>query len=70
VSVDGASQVHGVEVEVVDAKCLTRSVGLELQRTLSSSDLNGYAVANTCEQLNERVAPYRERLGINSASGR
>lgn len=29
----------------------------------ASSDLNGYAIFNACEQLNERLAPYRERLG-------
>ncbi|UKZ81942.1 hypothetical protein TrVFT333_009720 [Trichoderma virens FT-333] len=29
----------------------------------ASSDLNGYAIFNACEQLNERLAPYREKLG-------
>ena len=29
----------------------------------ASSDLNGYAVFNACAQLNERLAPYREKLG-------
>ncbi|KAK0704840.1 molybdopterin binding aldehyde oxidase/xanthine dehydrogenase [Lasiosphaeris hirsuta] len=29
----------------------------------ASSDLNGYAVYNACAQLNERLAPYREKLG-------
>lgn len=29
----------------------------------ASSDLNGYAVYNACQQLNERLAPYREKLG-------
>lgn len=29
----------------------------------ASSDLNGYAIANACEQLNTRLAPYREKLG-------
>ncbi|KAL1900924.1 hypothetical protein Sste5346_001985 [Sporothrix stenoceras] len=29
----------------------------------ASSDLNGYAVYNACEQLNNRLAPYREKLG-------
>lgn len=29
----------------------------------ASSDLNGYAIYNACEQLNERLAPYREKLG-------
>lgn len=29
----------------------------------ASSDLNGYAIWNACEQLNARLAPYREKLG-------
>ncbi|KAK5684428.1 hypothetical protein LTS10_004296 [Elasticomyces elasticus] len=29
----------------------------------ASSDLNGYAIWNACEQLNERLAPYKEKLG-------
>lgn len=29
----------------------------------ASSDLNGYAVWNACEQLNQRLAPYREKHG-------
>ncbi|EXJ95419.1 xanthine dehydrogenase [Capronia coronata CBS 617.96] len=29
----------------------------------ASSDLNGYAAYNACVQLNERLAPYREKLG-------
>lgn len=29
----------------------------------ASSDLNGYAIFNACEQINARLAPYRERLG-------
>ncbi|KAI5852575.1 Molybdopterin-binding domain of aldehyde dehydrogenase-domain-containing protein [Morchella snyderi] len=29
----------------------------------ASSDLNGYAVYNACQQLNERLKPYREKLG-------
>lgn len=29
----------------------------------ASSDLNGYAIYNACEQLNERLAPYREKCG-------
>ncbi|KAI0397162.1 xanthine dehydrogenase [Xylariaceae sp. FL0594] len=32
----------------------------------ASSDLNGYAVWNACEQLNARLAPYREKLGANA----
>ncbi|EME87852.1 uncharacterized protein MYCFIDRAFT_48128 [Pseudocercospora fijiensis CIRAD86] len=29
----------------------------------ASSDLNGYAIWNACQQINERLAPYREKLG-------
>ncbi|KAF7503972.1 hypothetical protein GJ744_002946 [Endocarpon pusillum] len=29
----------------------------------ASSDLNGYAAFNACEQLNARLKPYREKLG-------
>ncbi|KAI9804747.1 MAG: hypothetical protein M1825_001115 [Sarcosagium campestre] len=29
----------------------------------ASSDLNGYAVFNACEQLNHRLKPYRDKLG-------
>ncbi|KAB8204739.1 Molybdopterin-binding domain of aldehyde dehydrogenase-domain-containing protein [Aspergillus parasiticus] len=28
----------------------------------ASSDLNGYAIFNACEQLNERLRPYREKM--------
>ncbi|PKS07048.1 hypothetical protein jhhlp_005645 [Lomentospora prolificans] len=29
----------------------------------ASSDLNGYAIFNACTQLNDRLKPYREKLG-------
>lgn len=29
----------------------------------ASSDLNGYAVYNACQEINERLKPYREKLG-------
>ncbi|KAL9944212.1 hypothetical protein D7B24_009526 [Verticillium nonalfalfae] len=32
----------------------------------ASSDLNGYAIHNACQQLNERLAPYREKLGAKA----
>lgn len=32
----------------------------------ASSDLNGYAIANACAQLNARLAPYRAKLGPNA----
>lgn len=33
----------------------------------SGSDLNGMAVKNACDQINERLKPYRERLGENAS---
>ena len=32
----------------------------------ASSDLNGYAIWNACQQLNERLKPYREKLGSDA----
>jgi len=29
----------------------------------ASSDLNGYAIWNACQQINERLKPYKEKLG-------
>ncbi|PVI05704.1 xanthine dehydrogenase [Periconia macrospinosa] len=33
----------------------------------ASSDLNGYAIFNACKQLNERLQPYREKLGPDAS---
>ncbi|OAG05168.1 xanthine dehydrogenase [Paraphaeosphaeria sporulosa] len=33
----------------------------------ASSDLNGYAIYNACQQLNERLAPIRARLGPDAS---
>ncbi|KAF1996296.1 hypothetical protein P154DRAFT_498902 [Amniculicola lignicola CBS 123094] len=33
----------------------------------SGSDLNGMAVKNACDQINERLQPYREKLGRNAS---
>ncbi|KAG9188127.1 xanthine dehydrogenase/oxidase [Alternaria panax] len=33
----------------------------------SGSDLNGMAVKNACDQINERLKPYRERLGRDAS---
>ncbi|QKX60096.1 uncharacterized protein TRUGW13939_07238 [Talaromyces rugulosus] len=33
----------------------------------SGSDLNGMAIKDACDQLNERLQPYRERLGPNAS---
>lgn len=32
----------------------------------SGSDLNGQAVKNACDQLKERLAPYREKYGADA----
>ena len=32
----------------------------------ASSDLNGYAIADACKQINERLQPYREKLGMDA----
>ncbi len=32
----------------------------------ASSDLNGYAIFNACQKLNERLRPYREKIGKDS----
>ncbi|KOS21895.1 Xanthine dehydrogenase [Escovopsis weberi] len=32
----------------------------------ATSDLNGMAILNACEQLNKRLAPYREKLGAQA----
>lgn len=36
----------------------------------ASSDLNGYAIFNACEQLNERLQPYREKFGKGATLAR
>ena len=33
----------------------------------ASSDLNGYAIWNACAQINERLAPYREKMGSDAS---
>ncbi|KAG8531083.1 uncharacterized protein KY384_004440 [Bacidia gigantensis] len=33
----------------------------------ASSDLNGYAIFNACEQINDRLAPYRAKLGPSAS---
>jgi xanthine dehydrogenase/oxidase len=50
-------QVHISETKT-DAVANTSSTAAS-----ASSDLNGMAVKNACDQLNERLAPYREKLG-------
>ena len=33
----------------------------------ASSDLNGYAILNACRQLNERLEPYKQKLGPSAS---
>ncbi|KAF3911352.1 hypothetical protein ABW20_dc0100059 [Dactylellina cionopaga] len=60
-----AAQALGVPLEsVLISETSTNTVANTSATAASaSSDLNGYAVFNACEQLNERLAPYREKLG-------
>ncbi|EWC48718.1 xanthine dehydrogenase [Drechslerella stenobrocha 248] len=60
-----AAQALGVPLEsVLISETATNTVANGSATAASvSSDLNGYAVFNACEQLNERLKPYREKLG-------
>ena len=60
-----AAEALGVPLETVHiSETATNTVANTSSTAASaSSDLNGYATFNACEQLNERLAPYREKLG-------
>ena len=60
-----AAQCLGVPLaDVFISETATNTVANTSSTAASaSSDLNGYAVLNACEQLNQRLAPYREKLG-------
>lgn len=60
-----AAQALGVPLsDVYISETATNTVANTSSTAASaSSDLNGYAIFNACEQLNERLKPYRERLG-------
>ena len=60
-----AAEALGVPMEdVFISETATNTVANTSATAASaSSDLNGYAVFNACEQLNKRLAPYREKLG-------
>ncbi|KAJ2907096.1 putative xanthine dehydrogenase protein [Zalerion maritima] len=60
-----AAQCLGVPLEQVHiTETATNTVANASATAASaSSDLNGYAIANACEQLNERLKPYRDDLG-------
>jgi len=64
-----AAQALGVPLEsVFVSETATNTVANASATAASaSSDLNGYAVYNACAQLNERLAPYRERLGAGAS---
>ncbi|EGX47998.1 hypothetical protein AOL_s00081g325 [Orbilia oligospora ATCC 24927] len=63
-----AAQALGVPLEsVLISETATNTVANTSSTAASaSSDLNGYAVWNACQQLNERLQPYREKLGENA----
>ena len=60
-----AAQALGVPLEsVFISETATNTVANTSSTAASaSSDLNGYAIQNACDQLNERLKPYREKLG-------
>lgn len=60
-----AAQALGVPLsDVYVSETATNTVANTSSTAASaSSDLNGYAIYNACEQLNERLQPYREKLG-------
>ncbi|KAF8469090.1 Molybdopterin-binding domain of aldehyde dehydrogenase-domain-containing protein [Kalaharituber pfeilii] len=63
-----AAEALGVPLEdVYIAETATNTVANTSATAASaSSDLNGYAIFDACEQLNERLKPYREKLGPNA----
>ena len=60
-----AAEALGIPLEdVYISETATNTVANTSSTAASaSSDLNGYAVFNACDQLNKRLAPYREKLG-------
>ena len=60
-----AAQALGVPLsDVFVSETATNTVANTSSTAASaSSDLNGYAIFNACEQLNERLKPYKEKLG-------
>lgn len=60
-----AAQALGVPLsDVYVSETATNTVANTSSTAASaSSDLNGYAIYNACEQLNERLQPYKEKLG-------
>ncbi|GAO17406.1 hypothetical protein UVI_02024150 [Ustilaginoidea virens] len=62
------AQALGVPLEsVLISETATNTVANASATAASvSSDLNGYAAFNACQQLNERLAPYRAALGADA----
>ena len=60
-----AAETLGVPMDdIFIAETATNTVANTSSTAASaSSDLNGYAIQNACIQLNERLKPYREKLG-------
>lgn len=64
-----AAEALGVPLEdVLISETATNTVANTSATAASaSSDLNGYAIWDACQQLNERLKPYREKLGPSSS---
>jgi len=64
-----AAQALGVPLQdVFISETATNTVANTSSTAASaSSDLNGYAIFNACKQLNERLEPYRQRLGADAS---
>jgi len=60
-----AAEALGVPLEdVFISETATNTVANTSSTAASAtSDLNGYAIFNACAQINERLAPYREKFG-------
>ncbi|KAH8599158.1 Molybdopterin-binding domain of aldehyde dehydrogenase-domain-containing protein [Bisporella sp. PMI_857] len=60
-----AAEALGIPVEdVFISETATNTVANTSSTAASAtSDLNGYAIFNACVQINERLAPYREKFG-------
>ncbi|KAL9603139.1 MAG: hypothetical protein Q9219_001342 [cf. Caloplaca sp. 3 TL-2023] len=60
-----AAQALGVPLsDVYISETATNTVANTSSTAASaSSDLNGYAIWNACDQINDRLKPYREKLG-------
>lgn len=64
-----AAQALGVSLtDVYISETATNTVANTSSTAASaSSDLNGYAIWHACDQINERLKPYREKLGQDAS---